>query len=110
MQPIEKNALVQAMAFYNGKQVYVHLEANPGIFLRNVSLVVEQTFVTGFGPYRAAIRTSEGGWIRAEGLTDMDTEVPGRLLIAGHDASGRITAALQIGLKPFDFEKGGEPA
>lgn len=105
MKPIERMILADELAKFEGKTAYVHLEANPGVFLRNIPVDIAHTFAAGDDPFRAAVQSTDGGWIRAEGLTHMDSERFGRLLLAGHDTLGRITAALQLSLTPFDFER-----
>lgn len=107
MEPIARTRLNAALAGFKGRTAYIHLEVNPGAVLRNIPVRVAETFAVGDRLFRAAIRSEEGGWIRVEGLTDMEEPRAGQLLLAGHDDSGRITAALQLCLQPFDFEGSG---
>ncbi|WP_442601902.1 DUF1806 family protein [Paenibacillus sp. KN14-4R] len=106
MKSIHKSTVSQALRAFIGQQVYVHAEAIPGGFLRNISVEVEQCMIAGEGPYRVAIRIPYNGWIRMEGLTHYVSESEERLLLAGHDDQGRITTVLELSLRPFHFTKG----
>jgi len=108
MQLVNKEDLQQALQPYEGRQIYIYAEVNPGAFLRNVYADVVQTYAAGEGPYRVALRLQHGGWVRVEGITHMTRAADGALLLAGHDDRGRITTALQLSDAPFDFERGAE--
>ncbi|MCR8643551.1 YojF family protein [Paenibacillus sp. N1-5-1-14] len=107
MKPIHKQAVTTALRAFIGQQVYIHAEAIPGGFLRNISVEVEQAMIAGEGPYRVAIRIPYNGWIRMESLTHYISESEEKLLLAGHDEQGRITTVLELSTRPFHFNKGG---
>ncbi|MEW9702012.1 DUF1806 family protein [Paenibacillus sp. SI8] len=104
MQLIEADKLRQILQGFEGKDVYVHVEVNPGALLRNVRVKVRQAHLAGTGAYRIALRIEEEGWIRVEGITHFHIDHRGRLLTAGYDDRNRIAAVLQVGLYPFDFD------
>lgn len=101
MQPIAYDAVREALAAFAGKSVYLHLEVTPGGFARNLPARVEETFLNGEGPYRAALRCAGGAWIRFELLTDYEIDAQGRLLLAAHDEEGKLTRLLELSLQPF---------
>lgn len=45
----------------------------------------------------------KSGWIYAEGLTDFEFNENNQLLMAGHDADGRLMVAMQLSEKPFNY-------
>lgn len=101
MQHIQMEELKLHLRSYEGKQVYVHVEVTPGAFVRNVKVHIAQTYANGNGPYRVALRLEDDGWIRVEGLTHLTIDAEGRLIVAGHDEKGRLTAALELSIEPF---------
>lgn len=103
MQPIDKNKVEKALQNYHGQTVFIHTEVNPGCFVRNAAVRVEQAYIAGEHPYRVALRIDHGGWIRVEGLTDYEIDEQNRLLLAGHDDRGRIISNLELSLTPFTF-------
>lgn len=108
MQPIDKNIVEKALQTYQGQTVFIHTEVNPGCFIRNAAVQMEQAYIAGNHPYRVALRIDHGGWIRVEGLTDFEIDSQNRLLLAGHDDRGRIISNLELSLTPFTFGEEGE--
>lgn len=102
MKAINKKIVEDALLSFSGTSPYIHCEVTPGGFVRNVRVEVLQTFIAGDGPYRAALKLANDGWIRVEELTDYEIDEQGRLLLAGHDDTGRLTTALQLSKDPFD--------
>lgn len=120
MKPITLSELSEvqaAMQPFVNRDVYLHLETTNGAYaaenmqgtpptmavcayVRNALVHITRSTLAGAGPYRAGLQM-ETGWIYAEGLTDWEIDEHGRLLLAGHDAEGRLAVALQIGLTPF---------
>jgi hypothetical protein len=43
------------------------------------------------------------GWVYAQGITHFELDTYGRLLMAGHDQSGKLAVALQISETPFTY-------
>jgi hypothetical protein len=98
----------------SGETVYVHLETtngayanhndkaffSAGAFIRNAQLRYIHGKIAGPGPYRVGLET-EIGWLYAEGLTDWEIDEEDRVLMAGHDESGRLAVALELSQKPF---------
>lgn len=99
------------------KEVYVHLETtngayanhvnekayNVGVYARNFSTSFKQAKIVGEGnAYRVGLKLDKG-WIYAEGLTDWELYEESKLLLAGHDAEGRLMVALQISEEPFNY-------
>lgn len=119
MKPIALAELDEALQRFVGHTVFIHLETTNGAysqnslgssiaeargaFMRNIPVRFHRAAAAGTGPYRVGLKT-EQGWIYAEGLTDWTVDAEGRLLIAGHDAEGRLAVALELSLVPFEME------
>jgi len=118
MNRIDKEKVQKILEQWENTQVYIHLETtngayashinsnayNVGAYIRNANVTYTQAKIVGDGnTYRVGIKT-EIGWIYAEGLTDWVMQDETMLLLAGHDAQGRLMVALQISEKPFGQE------
>ncbi|MCR6098633.1 YojF family protein [Salipaludibacillus agaradhaerens] len=114
MKPIDPKLVQEHLIKVAGQALYIHLETtngayathkneaffSAGAFIRNVQLTFLQGKITGKGPYRIGLET-EQGWLYAEGLTEWELDSKGRLLLAGHDAEGKLAVALQMSASPF---------
>jgi hypothetical protein len=114
MQPIQVEAVQQAIEQFLNEQVYVHLETTQGAyathrnetafsvgaFIRNGVIQFSRGLITGEGPYRVGLKL-EFGWIYADGLTDWTLTEKDQLLLAGHDREGKLAIALQFSKEPF---------
>jgi hypothetical protein len=102
MIPItEPEAVQSALRLFVGSDVYVHSEATSFVFVRNFKICLTAAFLAGAGPYRAALRYDDHGWLRMEALTHWETDKDGVLLLAGFDDRGRMHTALHLGREPF---------
>ncbi|WP_246941659.1 YojF family protein [Bacillus pinisoli] len=114
MEPIIKEKVQQSLDLFSGKDVYLHLETTNGAYashlhekmvvgayIRNGKIHIEHGKMTGEGPYRIGLKMAIG-WVYAEGLTDWEIDPHGRLLVAGHDADGKLAVAFQLSLTPFE--------
>ncbi len=108
MQPIKIDAVEQALDAFLHRVVYLHLETTAGAytaggfgaFIRNAKLQLRSARVRGSGPFRLCLDT-EIGMVYAEGLTHWEEDTAGRLLLAGHDAQGRLTVSCEVSPEPF---------
>lgn len=113
MGPILPEQVHTELQRFVDRDVYLHLETTNGsyaalttktmavcAYVRNVTVRFHRASIAGTGPYRAGLEM-EHGWIYAEGLTDWEVDQQGRLLLAGHDADGRLAIALQLSFTPF---------
>lgn len=114
MERIDASAVQVALDRLAERDVYVHLETTNGAYaalrgdqpmavcayIRNGRVRFVRGTVTGAGPHRVGLKM-EDGWIYAEGLTDWEIDGERRLLLAGHDAEGRLAIALQLSETPF---------
>jgi hypothetical protein len=115
MNPINRDAVQQALQAFVNRDVYLHLETTNGAYaaensptpamavcayVRNAKVRFDRAVLTGAGPYRTGLQM-EQGWIYAEGLTDFELDAEGRLLLAGHDHEGRLAVALELSHAPF---------
>lgn len=114
MKPIQIESVRSALDHFKNKESYLHLETtngayaahnnenvmNVGAYIRNGIITFHHAKITGNGPYRVGLKL-ESGWVYAEGLTDWEHDANGRLLLAGHDAKGKLAVSLQLSHQPF---------
>ncbi|WP_043930143.1 YojF family protein [Bacillus sp. EB01] len=115
MGPVLLDKVQAAINNYCGKEVYIHLETtngayathndqsffSSGAYIRNAKVQYEYGKITGNGPYRVGLKIPLG-WIYAEGITHYEVDEKGRLLLAGHDFSGKLAVTLEISPTPFE--------
>lgn len=101
MNLMEKKRAEDLLNAFVGSDVYLHSEATSFLFVRNFKVSLTDAFIAGEGPYRAALRFDGRGWLRIEGLTHMELDEQGRLLLEGFDDRGRMDVALHLGREPF---------
>lgn len=116
MKPINIEHVQRELSKFAHKLVYVHLETtngayashfgntgvNVGAYIRNAPITFSEGKVKGEnGVYRVGLK-HEHGWLYAEGLTDWEIYQGSSLLLAGHDADGRLMVAFQVSEKPFE--------
>lgn len=94
--------------------MYLHLETTTGsytklgpekrdpviAFVRNARVTYLRGTVAGTGPYRVGLKLDDG-WVYAQGLTNVELNERDELLLAGLDAEGNLTVALQLSAAPF---------
>jgi hypothetical protein len=111
IKPDEVQAVLNSLA---NQCLYLHLETtngayaahnsehtmNVGAYIRNGQIQFERATIAGNGPYRVGLKMNIG-WVYAEGLTDWEVDDLGRLLMAGHDAEGRLAVAFELSKTPF---------
>lgn len=114
MEPVIIDRVQKELDHLAKKEVYIHLETtngayashfdesffSSGAYIRNALLQYEHGKITGSGPFRIGLKMSFG-WVYAEGITHFEVDDKGRLLLAGHDFSGKLAVALQISEEPF---------
>lgn len=98
---IEKKHAEDLLKAFVGSDVYLHSEATSYLFVRNFKLNLTDALIAGEGPYRVALRFDGHGWLRIEGLTHLELDEQGRLLLEGFDDRGRMDVALHLGREPF---------
>jgi hypothetical protein len=116
MELVEVKKLQVHLDAFAGKDVYLHLETtngsyathfnegffNAGAFIRNVVVNYELGKVVGESPHRVGLKLPYG-WVYAQGITHYEMDEQGRLLLAGHDATGKLAVALEISETPFSY-------
>ncbi|WP_262685381.1 YojF family protein [Paenibacillus baimaensis] len=105
MEPVNFEQLQDVLKSFEGKEVYLHTEVNPGALLRNIRVEIEQAHLSGEGSYRLALRLRNNGWVRTESITHYSLDARGRVFAASYDEQNRIATLIQIGLFPFDFDE-----
>ncbi|KWX73292.1 YojF family protein [Paenibacillus sonchi] len=114
MQPITPEDIQIRIDQLAGQDLYVHLELTTGAyashldstrhpasaFISNAAVRYTQGSISGTGPYRVGLKTTQG-WIYAEGLTHVDETEKERLILAGHDSQGKLIVALQLSRETF---------
>lgn len=115
MEPVIKQTVQEEINRFSHKEVYIHLETtngayashidesffSAGAYIRNAKLTYEHGKITGNGPFRVGLKMNFG-WVYAEGITHYEVDEKSRLLLAGHDYSGKLAVALQISETPFE--------
>ena len=110
MELVEVKKLQVQLDAFAGKDVYLHLETthfnegffNAGAFIRNVVINYELGKVVGDSPHRVGLKLPHG-WVYAQGITHYELDEQGRLLLAGHDGTGKLAVALEISETPFSY-------
>ncbi|MEJ8778508.1 YojF family protein [Pseudogracilibacillus sp. ICA-222130] len=115
MKAINKTEVQEMLDRFKGKEVYLHLETtngayashfgnkgvNVGAYIRNAKLTYTEGKIEGTPEsYRIGLK-SELGWVYAEGLREWEI-FEQKLLVAGHDAEGRLMVAFQLSETPFE--------
>ncbi len=114
MQKIDTSIVQSELDKRAETDVYVHLETTTGsytlmgpekrppviAFVRNARVNYARGSIKGTGPYRVGLKL-EGGWVYADGLTHFEVNERDELLMAGYDAEGQLTVALQVSRTPF---------
>ncbi|AYC28767.1 YojF family protein [Paenisporosarcina cavernae] len=116
MELVDVTTLQTHLSSFENEAVYIHLETtngayashfnenvfNSGAFVRNVQITYELAKVVGESPHRVGLKMTHG-WVYAQGITHFEMDNEGRLLMAGHDQSGKLAVALQISRTPFSY-------
>ncbi|WP_102348585.1 YojF family protein [Bacillus sp. Marseille-P3661] len=114
MKPISPSEVQSKLNEFNELDLYLHLETTNGAYaahkdqsvmtvgayIRNGVIRYHHAKITGNGPYRVGMKM-ENGWVYAEGLTHWEVDEKNRLLLAGHDANGKLAVACQLSTEPF---------
>ncbi|PLR85540.1 MULTISPECIES: YojF family protein [Bacillus] len=115
MEVVSQKEVQKAIDHFANKPVFVHMETtngayashvdqsffSAGAYIRNAKIQYEHGRITGPGPFRVGLKL-EYGWVYAEGITHYEFDGADRLLMAGHDANGKLAVALQISQSPFE--------
>ncbi|GGD46534.1 YojF family protein [Paenibacillus nasutitermitis] len=115
MQLINPKSVQQRIDNLDDQPLYLHLEMTSGAyaahldsakhpaatFVTNAMIRFSKGSIKGEGPYyRVGLKTGEG-WVYSEGLTHWDETNGDQLILAGHDAFGKLIVALQLSPTPF---------
>ncbi|WJH34003.1 YojF family protein [Paenibacillus sp. CC-CFT747] len=114
MQPIDPKEVQRYLDEHRERDLYIHLEMTTGAyaahldqsrhpaatFLTNAVIRYSRGSISGKTPYRIGLKTAQG-WVYSEGLTHWDEARRGDLILAGHDAAGKLVVSLQLSPNPF---------
>jgi hypothetical protein len=114
MQLINQAEVQQMIDSFKDQDLYLHLEMTTGAyashrdstkhpaanFISNVVVRYSNGVIAGTGPYRVGLKM-ERGWVYTEGLTHSEETEKERLILAGHDTSGKLVVSLQLSKAPF---------
>ncbi len=114
LKPISPSEVQNKLNEFNNQDLYLHLETTNGAYashkdqsvmtvgayIRNGLIRYQHAKITGNGPYRVGMKM-DIGWVYAEGLTHFEIDEKNRLLLAGHDANGKLAVACQLSKEPF---------
>ncbi|PYI51805.1 YojF family protein [Paenibacillus flagellatus] len=116
MEPITPQDVQRVLEALKDRDLHLHLEMTTGAyashldsakftastFMTNAIVRYTRGTIAGSGPYRVGLKTTNNGWVYSEGLTHWEYDAGGeRLLLAGHDAEGKLVVGLQLGREPF---------
>lgn len=118
MLPIDPSVIQQRIDSMTGDSLYLHLEQTTGAyaahfdsskhpaasFISNIVIVYSHGGISGGGPYRVGLKMQHG-WVYCEGLTHYEETESDRLILAGHDNTGKLVVALQLSPEPFGEER-----
>ncbi|MBP1999082.1 hypothetical protein J2Z69_000101 [Paenibacillus shirakamiensis] len=115
MQVIHKEEVQHRIDSWQDQDLYVHLEMTMGAyaahfdsnkqpaanFLTNAVVRYSHGTIAGDGPFYRVGLKMDHGWIYTEGLTEWDETDADQLILAGHDAQGKLVVSLQLSREPF---------
>lgn len=115
MKVIDIEEVQHRIDSFKDQDIYVHLEMTTGAyashydstkhpaanFISNAVIRFSNGSIVGNGVvYRVGLKM-EQGWLYAEGINMWDETDQNRLILAGHDAQGKLVVALQLSREPF---------
>ncbi|GGJ06500.1 hypothetical protein GCM10008022_14420 [Paenibacillus hunanensis] len=115
MQLIDPVLIQRRLNELQDQDLYIHLEMTTGAyashmdsskhpsatFISNARLRYTTGSISEKAPFfRVGLKT-ETGWVYSEGLTHYEDTEQARLILAGHDAQGKLVVALQLSKEPF---------
>jgi hypothetical protein len=114
MQFIKPLEIQHRIDLLKDQDLYVHLEITTGAyaahldsskhpvanFITNAIIRYSHGSISGTGPYRVGLKMRQG-WVYSEGLTHWEESETERLIMAGHDGTGKLVVALQLSREPF---------
>lgn len=101
MQPMNREAAAAALHAWTGRDVFIHLEVNPGAYWRNGRARLARAHIKGDGPYRVYLELDEGqGLIHIDDVTHLQVE-PELVIFTAYDDLDRIARTLEVSLRPF---------
>ncbi|WP_067718909.1 DUF1806 family protein [Ferroacidibacillus organovorans] len=91
-----------------GTPVFLHMEVNPGAYIRNAMVTLERYHVRGQGVYRIYLQfADQQGILHMDDVTEARVE-DGRVLFVGYDEMERIARTLVISSQPLSMGRNGE--
>ncbi|MBD7968329.1 YojF family protein [Paenibacillus gallinarum] len=109
MQLINKALVQEQLDRYANEDLYLHMELTMGAyaahndsskhpasnFIKNIPVRYSRGTIEGDTYYRVGLKINDG-WVYTEGLTHWEENEEGRVLLAGHDAEGRLIVSLLL--------------
>lgn len=109
MQLINKALVQEQLDQYANEDLYLHMELTMGAytahndsskhpasnFIKNIPVQYSKGTIEGDTYYRVGLKINDG-WVYTEGLTHWEENEEGRVLLAGHDAEGRLIVSLLL--------------
>lgn len=115
MQLIDPVLIQRRLNELQDQDLYIHLEMTTGAyashmdsskhpsatFISNAQIRYSTGSISEKSPFFRVGLKMEQGWVYSEGLTHYEDSEQERLLLAGHDAQGKLVVALQLSKEPF---------
>ena len=101
MQPFQPDEVSKQLTQWLHRQIYIHLEVNPGAYWRNGTGVLHAVYVKGEGPWRIFLQLDDAaGLIQIDDLTHMSLQAHVVVCI-GFDDRQRLARTIEISRTPF---------
>jgi hypothetical protein len=101
MEPISVERLFMKVKRWIGKDVFIHIEINPGGYFRNGKASLHNVHIKGTNPYRIFLELDQQeAVIHVDDVTHMKMEEE-LVIVTGYDPYDRLARTLEISSRPF---------
>ncbi|MFC3885509.1 DUF1806 family protein [Bacillus songklensis] len=101
MEPISSELLLTKLQQWIGKNIYIHIEINPGGYFRNGKALLDRVHIKGHGSFRVFLELDQHqSIIHVDDLTHMSI-ADELVIVTGYDTYDRLARTLEISSRPF---------
>jgi hypothetical protein len=101
MEQISSDLLLTKLQQWIGKDLYIHIEVNPGGYFRNGKASLHNVHIKGHGSFRVFLELDQQqSIIHVDTLTHM-TITDEQVILIGFDTHDRLARTLEISSRPF---------
>ncbi len=106
MELMQKEVVLEALQQFIGKSAYLHMEVNPGAYLRNSKVRISDVHVLGDNPFRIYLQLDDGqALLQMDNVTHM-LITQEMVITTGYDEYGRLARTIEVAMTPFDVVGG----